>query len=149
MLQHCIMRISIDGVIRLVDKAFMCKCITSPLSFSWTFTFTSLLSDILKNICRNVDRPELCQISLYDFQKFLLMDQKVLSKFTAWQHSTELFSQTFVLTSLSDLSQESWASDLSRVREFLMGYMRGGLQPEPMLQLDEVKHNKQMCTKKL
>uniref|UniRef100_A0A8D3D243 1-phosphatidylinositol 4,5-bisphosphate phosphodiesterase gamma n=1 Tax=Scophthalmus maximus TaxID=52904 RepID=A0A8D3D243_SCOMX len=39
----------------------------------------------------NVDRPELCQISLYDFQKFLQMDQK-----------------------------ESWASELSRVREFLM-----------------------------
>uniref|UniRef100_A0A8C3A8Z2 1-phosphatidylinositol 4,5-bisphosphate phosphodiesterase gamma n=1 Tax=Cyclopterus lumpus TaxID=8103 RepID=A0A8C3A8Z2_CYCLU len=32
---------------------------------------------------------------------------------------------------------ESWASDLSRVREFLTGYMRGGPQPEPMLQLDE------------
>ncbi|TNN59903.1 1-phosphatidylinositol 4,5-bisphosphate phosphodiesterase gamma-1 [Liparis tanakae] len=59
---------------------------------------------------RNVDRPELCQISLYDFQKFLQMDQK-----------------------------ESWASDLSRVREFLTGYMRGGPQPEPTLQLDEVK----------
>ncbi|KAF2981292.1 hypothetical protein EK904_003144, partial [Melospiza melodia maxima] len=25
---------------------------------------------------RNVDRPELCQVSLYDFQKFLLHDQK-------------------------------------------------------------------------
>uniref|UniRef100_A0A8D3E9N0 1-phosphatidylinositol 4,5-bisphosphate phosphodiesterase gamma n=1 Tax=Scophthalmus maximus TaxID=52904 RepID=A0A8D3E9N0_SCOMX len=57
---------------------------------------------------RNVDRPELCQISLYDFQKFLQMDQK-----------------------------ESWASELSRVREFLMAYTRGGPQPEPMLQLDE------------
>ncbi|KAA8589355.1 hypothetical protein FQN60_012720 [Etheostoma spectabile] len=57
---------------------------------------------------RNVDRPELCQISLYDFQKFLQMDQK-----------------------------ESWASDLSRVREFLTGYMGGAPQPEPMLQLDE------------
>uniref|UniRef100_A0A3Q3M3Q5 1-phosphatidylinositol 4,5-bisphosphate phosphodiesterase gamma n=1 Tax=Mastacembelus armatus TaxID=205130 RepID=A0A3Q3M3Q5_9TELE len=32
---------------------------------------------------------------------------------------------------------ESWASDLSRVREFLMGYMGGGPHPEPMLQLDE------------
>uniref|UniRef100_A0A3B5QAB3 1-phosphatidylinositol 4,5-bisphosphate phosphodiesterase gamma n=1 Tax=Xiphophorus maculatus TaxID=8083 RepID=A0A3B5QAB3_XIPMA len=31
----------------------------------------------------------------------------------------------------------SWASDLSRVREFLMTYMREGPQPEPMLQLDE------------
>lgn len=38
------------------------------------------------------------------------------------------------------LFQESWASDLSRVREFLMSYMRGGPQPEPMLQLDEVIH---------
>uniref|UniRef100_A0AAQ4Q929 1-phosphatidylinositol 4,5-bisphosphate phosphodiesterase gamma n=1 Tax=Gasterosteus aculeatus aculeatus TaxID=481459 RepID=A0AAQ4Q929_GASAC len=34
-------------------------------------------------------------------------------------------------------SQESWAADLSRVREFLAGYTRGGPQPEPMLQLDE------------
>ncbi|XP_071010690.1 1-phosphatidylinositol 4,5-bisphosphate phosphodiesterase gamma-1-like [Oncorhynchus clarkii lewisi] len=57
---------------------------------------------------RNVDRPELCQISFYDFQKFLQLDQK-----------------------------ESWASDLSRVREFLTGYLRGGAQTEPMLQLDE------------
>ncbi|CAL1592677.1 unnamed protein product [Knipowitschia caucasica] len=57
---------------------------------------------------RNVDRPELCQISLYDFQKFLQMDQK-----------------------------ESWASDLGRVREFLMSYMRGAATPEPLLQLDE------------
>ncbi|KAJ8389025.1 hypothetical protein AAFF_G00124220 [Aldrovandia affinis] len=57
---------------------------------------------------RNVDRPELCQISLYDFQKFLQLDQK-----------------------------ESWASDPSRVREFLLGYLRGGAQTEPSLQLDE------------
>uniref|UniRef100_A0A8C6V3E2 1-phosphatidylinositol 4,5-bisphosphate phosphodiesterase gamma n=1 Tax=Neogobius melanostomus TaxID=47308 RepID=A0A8C6V3E2_9GOBI len=56
----------------------------------------------------NVDRPELCQISLYDFQKFLQMDQK-----------------------------ESWACDLGRVREFLMSYMRGSPTLEPLLQLDE------------
>lgn len=48
----------------------------------------------------------------------------------------------FVLTSLSDLSQEFWASDLSRVREFLMGYMRRGPQSEPVLQLDEVTKHK-------
>lgn len=61
-----------------------------------------------------------------------------------------MFSRNrFVLTSLSDSSQDSWAVDLSRVREFLMGYMRGGPQPEPMLQLDEVKRYRdtQMCTK--
>ncbi|XP_077441364.1 1-phosphatidylinositol 4,5-bisphosphate phosphodiesterase gamma-1-like isoform X3 [Vanacampus margaritifer] len=57
---------------------------------------------------RNVDRPELCQISLYDFQKFLQLDQKV-----------------------------SWASDLSRVREFLATYLRSGPRFEPILQLDE------------
>lgn len=45
-----------------------------------------------------------------------------------------------VLTSVSGPAQESWASDLNRVREFLLGYMRGGAQPEPMLQLDEVNH---------
>ncbi|CAB1324000.1 unnamed protein product [Coregonus sp. 'balchen'] len=38
---------------------------------------------------------------------------------------------------LKDKLQESWASDMSRVREFLMGYLRGGAQTEPMLQLDE------------
>ncbi|KAJ8279988.1 hypothetical protein COCON_G00070540 [Conger conger] len=57
---------------------------------------------------RNVDRPELCHISLYDFQKFLQLDQK-----------------------------ESWASDTNRVREFLLGYRKGGVLTEPSLQLDE------------
>nr|XP_023655878.1 1-phosphatidylinositol 4,5-bisphosphate phosphodiesterase gamma-1-like isoform X1 [Paramormyrops kingsleyae]XP_023655879.1 1-phosphatidylinositol 4,5-bisphosphate phosphodiesterase gamma-1-like isoform X1 [Paramormyrops kingsleyae] len=57
---------------------------------------------------RNVDRPELCQISLYDFQKFLQLDQK-----------------------------EAWGADLSRVREFLSGYLRCGAQLDPTLQLDE------------
>ncbi|XP_029110896.1 1-phosphatidylinositol 4,5-bisphosphate phosphodiesterase gamma-1-like isoform X2 [Scleropages formosus] len=57
---------------------------------------------------RNVDRPELCQISLYDFQKFLQLDQK-----------------------------ESWAADIGRVRDFMLGYLRGGAQLDPSLQLDE------------
>lgn len=43
---------------------------------------------------------------------------------------------------LFDLCQEFWASDLSRVREFLTGYMRRGPQVEPMLQLDEVTIHK-------
>uniref|UniRef100_A0A3B3Y442 1-phosphatidylinositol 4,5-bisphosphate phosphodiesterase gamma n=1 Tax=Poecilia mexicana TaxID=48701 RepID=A0A3B3Y442_9TELE len=73
-----------------------------------TLMFDAQRSVSLSLIQINVDRPELCQISLYDFQKFLQMDQR-----------------------------ESWASDLSRVREFLMTYMREGPQPEPMLQLDE------------
>ncbi|XP_069047232.1 1-phosphatidylinositol 4,5-bisphosphate phosphodiesterase gamma-1-like isoform X1 [Lepisosteus oculatus] len=58
---------------------------------------------------RNVDRPELCQISLYDFQKFLQLDQK-----------------------------EIWAAELSQVREFLCGYLKDRQQTmEPTLQLDE------------
>lgn len=122
-----------------------------PLYFSSTFTPPP--SDILKILVlrRNVDRPELCQISLYDFQKFLQMDQKVLSKSGTRQRSSRKFSLKTALYSLlySGSSQESWASELSRVREFLMGYMRGGPQPEPMLQLDEVKQdtNAPTCTK--
>ncbi|XP_029683948.1 1-phosphatidylinositol 4,5-bisphosphate phosphodiesterase gamma-1-like [Takifugu rubripes] len=90
----------------------------SDLTFpNFAQLYRTLMFDAQKNITeqlelsfplRNVDRPELCQISLYDFQKFLQMDQK-----------------------------ESWASDLSLVRDFLMGYMRGGQRAEPMLQLDE------------
>ncbi|MGH0123811.1 UNVERIFIED_CONTAM: hypothetical protein FKN15_066851 [Acipenser sinensis] len=58
---------------------------------------------------RNVDRPELCQITLYDFQKFLQLDQK-----------------------------EGWASDLSRVREFMSSYQKESQRyTEPTLQLDE------------
>lgn len=58
--------------------------------------------------------------------------------------SPPLDCRRVLLTSVSVSSQESWASDLSRVREFLTGYMRGGQQAEPMLQLDEVppKHEK-------
>uniref|UniRef100_A0A665WSF7 1-phosphatidylinositol 4,5-bisphosphate phosphodiesterase gamma n=1 Tax=Echeneis naucrates TaxID=173247 RepID=A0A665WSF7_ECHNA len=80
----------------------------SDLSYpNFAQLYRTLMFDAQKSVSACV-WPELCQISLYDFQKFLQMDQK-----------------------------ESWASDLSRAREFLMGYMRGGPQPEPMLQLDE------------
>ncbi|XP_017695058.1 PREDICTED: 1-phosphatidylinositol 4,5-bisphosphate phosphodiesterase gamma-1-like, partial [Lepidothrix coronata] len=59
---------------------------------------------------RNVDRPELCQVSLYDFQKFLLHDQK-----------------------------ESWASDVGMVREYMCTYLResSGEASDPSFQLDE------------
>ena len=45
---------------------------------SHSFVVVALLNCVV--LCRNVDRPELCQISLYDFQKFLQMDQKVPSR---------------------------------------------------------------------
>uniref|UniRef100_A0A3B4XXC3 Phosphoinositide phospholipase C n=1 Tax=Seriola lalandi dorsalis TaxID=1841481 RepID=A0A3B4XXC3_SERLL len=64
---------------------------------------------------------------------FLAVEQKKAAVSTTERKK----KNCFVLTSLLGSSQESWASDLSRVREFLMGYMRGGPQPEPMLQLDE------------
>ncbi|CAI5778868.1 1-phosphatidylinositol 4,5-bisphosphate phosphodiesterase gamma-1-like isoform X1 [Podarcis lilfordi] len=59
---------------------------------------------------RNVDRPELCQITLYDFQKFLQYDQK-----------------------------EPWASDIAKVREFMCNYLRDPFSDmaEPFFQLDE------------
>lgn len=50
-----------------------------PNSFSW--------SSLVAAPCpRNVDRPELCQVSLYDFQKFLLHDQKVGFPRERWSH---------------------------------------------------------------
>uniref|UniRef100_A0A8C7TF32 1-phosphatidylinositol 4,5-bisphosphate phosphodiesterase gamma n=1 Tax=Oncorhynchus mykiss TaxID=8022 RepID=A0A8C7TF32_ONCMY len=70
--------------------------------------YRTLMFDAQRSVSNRKYTPELCQISFYDFQKFLQLDQK-----------------------------ESWASDLSRVREFLTGYLRGGAQTEPMLQLDE------------
>uniref|UniRef100_A0A8C3TWJ7 1-phosphatidylinositol 4,5-bisphosphate phosphodiesterase gamma n=1 Tax=Catharus ustulatus TaxID=91951 RepID=A0A8C3TWJ7_CATUS len=58
----------------------------------------------------NVDRPELCQVSLYDFQKFLLHDQK-----------------------------ESWASDVGVVRDYMCSYLKESSNDasDPSFQLDE------------
>uniref|UniRef100_A0A3P9NVM4 1-phosphatidylinositol 4,5-bisphosphate phosphodiesterase gamma n=1 Tax=Poecilia reticulata TaxID=8081 RepID=A0A3P9NVM4_POERE len=101
----------------LKDKLQEVEAKNELLYFNFAQLYRTLMFDAQRSIIeqldlsfplRNVDRPELCQISLYDFQKFLQMDQR-----------------------------ESWASDLSRVREFLMTYMREGPQPEPMLQLNE------------
>ncbi|XP_033849121.2 1-phosphatidylinositol 4,5-bisphosphate phosphodiesterase gamma-1-like isoform X2 [Acipenser ruthenus] len=91
----------------------------SELSFThFTQLYKNLMFDAQKSIIdqlelsfplRNVDRPELCQITLYDFQKFLQLDQK-----------------------------EGWASDLSRVREFMNSYQKESQRhTEPTLQLDE------------
>ncbi|NXD16405.1 PLCG1 phosphodiesterase, partial [Nothocercus nigrocapillus] len=54
--------------------------------------------------------PELCQISLYDFQKFLLHDQK-----------------------------ESWASDVGIVRDYMCSYLKdcSSEAADPFFQLDE------------
>ncbi|NWZ94653.1 PLCG1 phosphodiesterase, partial [Nesospiza acunhae] len=54
--------------------------------------------------------PELCQVSLYDFQKFLLHDQK-----------------------------ESWASDVGVVRDYMCSYLKESSNDasEPSFQLDE------------
>ncbi|MGH0128159.1 UNVERIFIED_CONTAM: hypothetical protein FKN15_002967 [Acipenser sinensis] len=61
----------------------------SELSFThFTQLYKNLMFDAQKSIIdqlelsfplRNVDRPELCQITLYDFQKFLQLDQKFLT----------------------------------------------------------------------
>ncbi|NWX30282.1 PLCG1 phosphodiesterase, partial [Notiomystis cincta] len=54
--------------------------------------------------------PELCQVSLYDFQKFLLHDQK-----------------------------ESWASDVGMVRDYMCSYLKESSNEasDPSFQLDE------------
>ncbi|NXH64086.1 PLCG1 phosphodiesterase, partial [Rhabdornis inornatus] len=54
--------------------------------------------------------PELCQVSLYDFQKFLLHDQK-----------------------------ESWASDVGLVRDYMCSYLKESSNDasDPSFQLDE------------
>ncbi|NWY60140.1 PLCG1 phosphodiesterase, partial [Chionis minor] len=54
--------------------------------------------------------PELCQVSLYDFQKFLLHDQK-----------------------------ESWASDVGMVRDYMCTYLKESSNEasDPSFQLDE------------
>uniref|UniRef100_A0AAQ4NQ05 1-phosphatidylinositol 4,5-bisphosphate phosphodiesterase gamma n=1 Tax=Gasterosteus aculeatus aculeatus TaxID=481459 RepID=A0AAQ4NQ05_GASAC len=53
----------------------------SDLSYpNFSQLYRTLMFDAQKTVSvwkKNVDRPELCQISLYDFQKFLQMDQKV------------------------------------------------------------------------
>ncbi|XP_039609688.1 1-phosphatidylinositol 4,5-bisphosphate phosphodiesterase gamma-1-like isoform X1 [Polypterus senegalus] len=59
---------------------------------------------------RNVDRPELCQITLHDFQKFLQLDQ-----------------------------EEGWATDLNKVRDYMCVYLNETQRQsaDPTLQLDE------------
>uniref|UniRef100_A0AAX7UZ22 1-phosphatidylinositol 4,5-bisphosphate phosphodiesterase gamma n=1 Tax=Astatotilapia calliptera TaxID=8154 RepID=A0AAX7UZ22_ASTCA len=49
-------------------------------------------------ICRALE--ELCQISLYDFQKFLQMDQKVQKRLSAHQHTEKASQNFFALTFL-------------------------------------------------
>uniref|UniRef100_UPI00398E44E4 1-phosphatidylinositol 4,5-bisphosphate phosphodiesterase gamma-1-like isoform X4 n=1 Tax=Pristiophorus japonicus TaxID=55135 RepID=UPI00398E44E4 len=81
--------------------------------------YRNLLFDAQKSIIeqlelsfplRNVERPELCQVTLYDFQKFLQYDQK-----------------------------ESWANDTNKVRECIFNYFKDPLREisDPVLQLDE------------
>ncbi|OXB60937.1 hypothetical protein ASZ78_001515 [Callipepla squamata] len=72
---------------------------------------------------RNVDRPELCQVSLYDFQKFLLHDQKML-----YPTKAAVFAP-----------QEPWASDVGMVRDYMCSYLKDGSTDaaEPSFQLDE------------
>ncbi|KAM8967646.1 1-phosphatidylinositol 4,5-bisphosphate phosphodiesterase gamma-1-like isoform 2-T2 [Pelodytes ibericus] len=94
--------------------------VRSELSFvNFVLFYKNLMFESQKSIIeqlelsfplRNVDRPSLCQISLYDFQRFLQFDQK-----------------------------ESWASDLGKVRESLCDYLSDpdAETAEPVLQLDE------------
>uniref|UniRef100_A0A8C5NJR1 Phosphoinositide phospholipase C n=2 Tax=Passeriformes TaxID=9126 RepID=A0A8C5NJR1_JUNHY len=72
--------------------------------------FIQFYKNLMFDAQKNVDRPELCQVSLYDFQKFLLHDQK-----------------------------ESWASDVGVVRDYMCSYLKESSNDasEPSFQLDE------------
>ncbi|XP_067856418.1 1-phosphatidylinositol 4,5-bisphosphate phosphodiesterase gamma-1-like isoform X3 [Heptranchias perlo] len=77
--------------------------------------YRSLMYDAQKHmevpfLQRNCERPELSQISLQDFQRFLLENQK-----------------------------ELWASDIHLVREFMFNYLRDPLREieDPFFYLDE------------
>uniref|UniRef100_A0A8C3XZW0 1-phosphatidylinositol 4,5-bisphosphate phosphodiesterase gamma n=1 Tax=Catharus ustulatus TaxID=91951 RepID=A0A8C3XZW0_CATUS len=72
--------------------------------------FIQFYKNLMFDAQKNVDRPELCQVSLYDFQKFLLHDQK-----------------------------ESWASDVGVVRDYMCSYLKESSNDasDPSFQLDE------------
>ncbi|XP_058034768.1 1-phosphatidylinositol 4,5-bisphosphate phosphodiesterase gamma-1-like isoform X5 [Ahaetulla prasina] len=94
--------------------------VRGDITFShFTHFYKNLMFDAQKSIIeqlelsfplRNMDRPELCQITLYDFQKFLQYDQK-----------------------------EAWASDIAKVRRMMCSYLQDRFadMAEPVFQLDE------------
>uniref|UniRef100_A0A665WST1 1-phosphatidylinositol 4,5-bisphosphate phosphodiesterase gamma n=1 Tax=Echeneis naucrates TaxID=173247 RepID=A0A665WST1_ECHNA len=100
----------------------------------------------LKDKLQEVEaRSDLSYPNFAQLYRTLMFDaQKSVSAcvwFSTKTHTLALIDTIRMLEDVQENSfvftQESWASDLSRAREFLMGYMRGGPQPEPMLQLDE------------
>uniref|UniRef100_A0A8C4FBW7 1-phosphatidylinositol 4,5-bisphosphate phosphodiesterase gamma n=1 Tax=Dicentrarchus labrax TaxID=13489 RepID=A0A8C4FBW7_DICLA len=93
----------------------------------------------LKDKLQEVEaRSDLSYPNFAQLYRTLMFDtQKSVSVSFGFSHKHTLSTVVDeVLKSFTSI-KDSWASDLSRVREFLMGYMRGGPQPEPMLQLDE------------
>lgn len=106
-----------------------------------------ILGQHLLLICpRNVDRPELCQVSLYDFQKFLLHDQKVgcplrpLSVPDLVNPLGHPFPLLHLIKGAVFAPQEPWASDVGMVRDYMCSYLKDGSvdAAEPSFQLDEV-----------
>lgn len=93
---------------------------------------------------RNVDRPELCQVSLYDFQKFLLHDQKVGPlRDPCGIPLNPMGCPSLVsppLTAAMFAPQESWASDVGMVRDYMCSYLKESSREgaDPSFQLDEV-----------
>uniref|UniRef100_A0A670I8N7 1-phosphatidylinositol 4,5-bisphosphate phosphodiesterase gamma n=1 Tax=Podarcis muralis TaxID=64176 RepID=A0A670I8N7_PODMU len=69
------------------------------MSCAWVFVWLGLwgiarwifVSTLFDSLPSNVDRPELCQITLYDFQKFLQYDQKVFSLYPIPQLTSNWF----------------------------------------------------------
>ncbi|KAF7237177.1 1-phosphatidylinositol 4,5-bisphosphate phosphodiesterase gamma-1 [Varanus komodoensis] len=131
--------------------------VRSEINFShFAHFYKNLMFDAQKSIIeqlelsfplRNVDRPELCQITLYDFQKFLQYDQKVFAerggRFRRGGQEGGLRSRglpgAFLAAAARPSLQEPWASDIARVHECMCSYLRDPFidMAEPFFQLDE------------
>lgn len=88
--------------------------------------------------CRTGERPELCRVSLSEFQQFLLEYQGV------WLGQGVRLQGGFITGGLfhDSLStqQELWAVDRLQVQEFMLSFLRDPLREieEPYFFLDEV-----------
>lgn len=95
-------------------------------------------------LCRTGERPELCRVSLPEFQQFLLEYQGVcLGLGVRLVEVGGAFTTARGLSHachLSHAAQELWAVDRLQVQEFMLSFLRDPLREieEPYFFLDEV-----------
>ena len=104
--------------------------ITDVCLLKWTITFSA----------RFIDRPEQ-RISLDDFKSFLLESQKVISPGRLTLSSSSIcFTCTPWCVCVCMWIQEMWATDSSKVQEFMFAYLKDPLREveQPYFHQDEV-----------